>query len=142
MDIDKILACLANTRPVFHSEADFQHAFAWEIHSMYPDALIRLEYPFKLPETLGKIWHIDIFVVVNQYRYAIELKYATARTEFVWNDEEFNLRDQSAADLVCSSYCADIQRVTHVIQAHVAAPGFDNNRDHPPNFSTLTSPSH
>ena len=37
------MAALARVRPLFHSEADFQHAFAWQLHSAHPDARIRLE---------------------------------------------------------------------------------------------------
>jgi hypothetical protein len=33
---DDVLARLASLRPVFHSEADFQQAFAWEIRSLDP----------------------------------------------------------------------------------------------------------
>ena len=29
-DVEAVLASLAAKRPVFHSEADFQFAFAWE----------------------------------------------------------------------------------------------------------------
>jgi hypothetical protein len=44
LDFPDLLARLARNRPVFHSEADFQHALAWEIHSLHPTAKIRLEY--------------------------------------------------------------------------------------------------
>ena len=46
MPINKIratLAKLAKKRPVFHSEADFQHALAWELQLDDPTAGIRLE---------------------------------------------------------------------------------------------------
>ena len=38
------MAALARVRPLFHSEADFQHALAWLIHQRHSDARIRLEY--------------------------------------------------------------------------------------------------
>ena len=34
---------LAAKRPIFHSEADFQHALAWEVQLAHPNAGIRLE---------------------------------------------------------------------------------------------------
>jgi hypothetical protein len=34
--LDGVLAGMARHRPVFHSEADMQHAFAWEAHSLDP----------------------------------------------------------------------------------------------------------
>lgn len=33
-DVEAVLRDLALKRPIFHSEADFQHAVAWEVHSM------------------------------------------------------------------------------------------------------------
>jgi len=37
-EIEETMAALALVRPLFHSEADFQHAFAWQLHSAHPDA--------------------------------------------------------------------------------------------------------
>ena len=39
-----VLRSLSCQRPIFHSEADFQHALAWLIHLQHPDAIVRLEY--------------------------------------------------------------------------------------------------
>jgi hypothetical protein len=39
-DIHKLLGQLATTRPIFHSEADFQHQLAWDIHTSHPDSEI------------------------------------------------------------------------------------------------------
>ena len=47
IDIPKIMNELSKLRPIFHSEADFQHALAWEVHRCFPEAAIRLELPFK-----------------------------------------------------------------------------------------------
>ena len=33
-DISDLLTGLAESRKVFHSEADFQHALAWQIHQV------------------------------------------------------------------------------------------------------------
>ena len=47
MDIDGLMAKLSKRRQIFHSEADFQHALAWEIHLANPDCQVRLEFsPF------------------------------------------------------------------------------------------------
>ena len=32
--VSDALEALAEQRPIFHSEADFQHAIAWEIHKL------------------------------------------------------------------------------------------------------------
>jgi len=34
---------LSQTRPIVHSEADFQHALAWQMHVENPNAVVRLE---------------------------------------------------------------------------------------------------
>ena len=52
VEIGEILSALAEQRPVFHSEADFQHAFAWEIHQQLPMASVRLELPVQVSLTL------------------------------------------------------------------------------------------
>lgn len=41
--LSDLMRRLALRRPVFHSEADFQHDFAWEAHSMDPNLRVRLE---------------------------------------------------------------------------------------------------
>jgi len=38
LDPNQVLQTLALKRPIFHSEADFQHAFAWEIQTANPTA--------------------------------------------------------------------------------------------------------
>ena len=43
LPLDAVLAGLSAKRPVFHSEADFQHAFAWEVHLLDPRIEVRLE---------------------------------------------------------------------------------------------------
>lgn len=44
MNVHPLMSQLAGTRPIFHSEADFQHALAWEIQNQHPQAAVRLEY--------------------------------------------------------------------------------------------------
>ena len=41
--LDQVLPALARRRPIFHSEADFQLALAWEIQTARPAAGVRLE---------------------------------------------------------------------------------------------------
>lgn len=45
VDLTELMAMLQNERPVFHSEADFQHALAWALHRLDPSVNIRLEVP-------------------------------------------------------------------------------------------------
>jgi len=42
IDLQACLTDLAQQRPLFQSEADFQHALAWQLHAMEPAARVRL----------------------------------------------------------------------------------------------------
>ena len=67
---------LSASRPVFHSEADFQHALAWLIHQQSPESNIRLEYR---PPWLDVRAYLDILIEDAAGMHAIELKYKTRR---------------------------------------------------------------
>ncbi len=112
-DIGTILTELARKRPVFHSEADFQHAFAWKIHEKLPEAGIRLEVPIglALPEE-GRRVHIDVLV---DGCCAIELKYKTRESEYVVREERFVLRSHGAQDFGRYDFVKDITRLESVV---------------------------
>jgi hypothetical protein len=40
-ELEGVMRDVAAARPVFHSEADFQHALAWELQLRYPQAQIQ-----------------------------------------------------------------------------------------------------
>ena len=107
MDIDAVLTQLKNKRPIFHSEADFQFALAWELHQQYPDASLRLEYP--PPGDPQK--HIDILLRLGNDVYPIELKYKTAELSAVVNGEPYFLKNHSAYDQGQYDFVKDICRV-------------------------------
>ena len=55
--LDDVLRNLAARRPIFHSEADFQHALAQAIHEADPDIPIRPEYrPFPDERLYVDVW--------------------------------------------------------------------------------------
>ena len=96
---------LARRRPVFHSEADFQHAFAWHIHTSMPSGKVRLEYkPFPDKAVYLDLWFPDIGV-------AVELKYCTRNLEIEHDGESFALRYQKAHDTRRYDFLKDIQRL-------------------------------
>ncbi|MCM3716068.1 hypothetical protein M3202_18610 [Alkalihalobacillus oceani] len=95
MDINKILKSLQSKRPLFHSEADFQHALAWEIQRLYPQAEIRLE--FNYPNT-SKNFYLDIWVKLEDIFVPIELKYKTDASTFLVEGEQFSLKYHGAQD--------------------------------------------
>ena len=106
-DVSDLLTGLAESRKVFHSEADFQHALAWHIHQTMPESHIRLEVD-PMPVEHRKMF-LDIWLPVEGI--AIELKYVTRRLELEHNEESFALRDHSAQDQRRYDYLLDIQRL-------------------------------
>ena len=68
--VEEMLA-LAAIRPIFHSEADFQHALALSLIARHPDLELRLEHPRD-----GVAGAIDIIGRSGGRRVlALELKY-------------------------------------------------------------------
>jgi hypothetical protein len=109
--ITEVLTTLAKQRPLFHSEADFQHAFAWEIHKRLPGASVRLERP--IPRS-GKLLHVDIWVTEADTTIAIELKYKTRSLSINIANERFALLNQGAQDLGRHDFIKDIQRLENI----------------------------
>ena len=109
LDIVDVMSELAQRRPVFHSEADFQHAFAWCIHTTNPDGGVRLEYkPLPNKPVYLDLWFPDIGV-------AVELKYFTRKLEVKHSGGSFALRDQIAQPPPRRyDFLKDIQRLEQV----------------------------
>lgn len=114
LDVDELMASLAVRRPIFHSEADFQHEFAWEARARMPDLRVRLERPFP-GRSSGAI---DIIFCHDGWEHAIELKYLTRLYEGVCDGEQFKLKNQGAQDVRSYDVCKDIGRV----EAFCSAP--------------------
>lgn len=108
LDIHNLMSRLSARRPIFHSEADFQHALAWQIHDMLEESDIRLEYRIQeMPPTYLDIW-------LPREEIAIELKYCTRELKIDWKGESFNLKGQSAQDTRRYDFLKDIQRLEQV----------------------------
>jgi hypothetical protein len=120
IDLNGILGTLCNTRPIFHSEADFQHALAWQIHQQCPTACIRLEYPFSPSEPD----HLDIFAFGSDCSLAIELKYKTRRLFATIDGEIFRLKDHSAQDCGRYDFVSDIERLEQFVSSHPECIGY------------------
>ena len=109
LDIHGIMESLAANRPVFHSEADFQFALAWEIQTSVADCDVRLEYkPFTDERMYLDVW-------LPKDGLAIELKYATQQLNHRVEDEEFVLKNQSALDIGRHDYVKDVGRLERII---------------------------
>jgi len=107
LDIRSIIDGLRRKRPLFHSEADFQFAFAWEIQRLYTYANIRLEYP----PVYEPNKYIDILVRIDSHCYPIELKYKTKKLSVMSDGEPYHLKNHEAQDLGAYDFVKDICRV-------------------------------
>jgi len=120
-DIHKTLLSVSINRCIFHSEADFQHAFAWELHRQFPDASIRLEKPVATKEGVA---HLDILVQIGNALIAIELKYKSSKFSALVDGETYNLRNHGAQDLGRYDFVKDIRRLESIAEAHPGAIGY------------------
>lgn len=112
-DVGKRLLDLASDRPVFHSESDFQHALAWNIHISNPGTVVRLERPFRSENSSE---YLDLFFANPDRSVAVELKYKTRRHHHNHQGEKFFLRNQSAQDLGRYDFLADVQRLERFVK--------------------------
>ena len=106
--IPEIMESLAKKRPIFHSEADFQHALAWEIHLLDSSARIRLEQRKIIN---GKPAYIDLMVSCESKTIAIELKYKTVLFSAIVDTEQFELKEHSARDVGTCMFWEDVARL-------------------------------
>ena len=114
------LALLAAERPVFHSEADFQHALAWLIHERNPAARIRLEY--RLSEQEREC--LDLWVQDDECALAMELKYPTRLLTAEYAGEQFWLKNHSARDITRYDFIKDICRLERSVLARPGVTGY------------------
>nr|WP_122012299.1 hypothetical protein [Maliibacterium massiliense] len=107
MDIAKQMAALQTRRPLFHCEADFQFALAWQLQKAYPTADIRLEYcPREHPNM-----HVDIMVFVHGRCYPIELKYKTLCLTHGEGDAYYAIKNHGAQDIGRYDCLKDVARI-------------------------------
>ena len=116
LDIHNLMADLAQHRPIFHSEADFQHALAWQIHETIPDCKIRLEFP-PFPD---KRMYLDIWLPT--LGIALELKYRNKKLKLEHDGEYFLLRGRGRHGGY--GFLEDIQRLEQVVKDGKAKLGF------------------
>ena len=102
-----VLKELSIKRKIFVSEADFQLELAWMIRSIYPHAIVRLEYCPQFDTDM----HIDLLVIIDGKWIPIELKYKTKACKKIVDGEFYNLKNHSAKDVNCYAYLKDIQSI-------------------------------
>ena len=113
-----MVARLAEERPIFHSEADFQFALARQIETLMPDRGIRLERPFAFD---GANRYLDLWL--RAPGIAIELKYRTRRLSFRHEGESFSLKNQNARDHGRYDFIEDIRRIEEIATKRRVADG-------------------
>jgi hypothetical protein len=110
--ISEVLKRLAARRPVFHSEADFQHEFAWLLREENPSLNVRLEHPL----SHGKNGAVDILCHHEENTIAFELKYLCQQLATPVGDEKFSLKSQGAQDIRRYDVFKDIVRMEQFVQ--------------------------
>lgn len=118
--MEEILKQLAKIRPIFHSEADFQHAFAWAIHTKNPVAIVRLE----TQPSVDHRQYLDLLIKDEKKTYPIELKYKTRKLNTEYNDEEFHLVNQGAQDHGRYDFIKDVVRLEYFASLYDEAVGY------------------
>ena len=121
VEIGEVLSALAKQRSVFHSEADFQHAFAWKIHQLLPTASVRLEFPVQVG---NQFLHIDVWVGCQGAVLAVELKYKTRGLSIRVENEQYHLKSQSAQDIGRYDFLKDVQRLEQMGAQHRNFTGY------------------
>lgn len=109
---------LSEARPIFHSEADFQHSLAWQIHVENPSPVVRLE---TRPE---RGMRLDLLVALGEARVGVELKYLVALFEGFVVGERFDLPNQGAHDISRHDVVKDVARIERVVAAGFADSGW------------------
>jgi hypothetical protein len=112
--IDKCIKDLKGERPIFHSEADFQHSLAIKFEknkSDYGIEKVRLEKRMFISDK--RDFYIDIVLITNSGKeILVELKYKTKETDkIIDKGEEFKLKNHGARDLGGFDFFKDISRI-------------------------------
>jgi hypothetical protein len=121
IQIESIIKNLQKERPIFHSEADFQHALAREIQRHHPSAAVRLEINQGIASQRE---YIDILVKEGASTYAIELKYKTKELDIAYKDEEFHLLNQGAYDIGRYDFIKDVVRLERFVESRPNSAGY------------------
>ncbi len=121
-DVSQTMGMLSQVRPVFYSEADFQHGLAWQIHLQNPACRVRLECPLSPEQETDR--YLDILLFDGNSEIAIELKYKTSDFFAPLGGELFLLKKQGAQDQAQYQYLRDLQRLEEYVTGKPNALGY------------------
>ncbi len=113
IDIVDVMSSLATHRPIYHSEADFQHAFAWELHLRDSDLKLRLEKTLFVDD---KRYQVDLVASKGGSSTYFEMKYKTAGFQDYYN-ESFDLKNHGAEDQGRYDFLYDLQRLEAITKS-------------------------
>jgi len=127
VDIFLLISSLKSHRPIFHSEDDFKFELAMAIKEL--KAEIRLEKPFEITmDNEKKRVYFDIYFILEEIEYVIELKYKTTlidKKEMIeTNKEAFYLKHHGADDITRYAIRKDIYRVEQFVNQKENRKGF------------------
>lgn len=109
---------LAKRRPIFHSEADWQLALAWESQLEPPSAQIRLEKRVANNPRIA----LDVLVRLDGKRYGLELKYPRSKLVATFDGEDFRLI-AGAPDLDQHDVIKDLTRLERLVSDNIVDQG-------------------
>ncbi len=118
-DLDAWVRALRESRPVFHSEADFQHALAWAIRMSDSRVQVRLE------TRPAPGMRLDLLVSRPDLgkHLAVELKYLTTAWIGEVEGEHYELLSQGAQDIRAYDVLKDLQRVEQFVDMRQGCSG-------------------
>jgi len=130
IDLHQVLARLSKERPIFHSEADFQHAIAWRLHQENTTASVRLEYPVTALlqsdgiGTAEPTAHVDVWMRSGTETTILELKYLTNKLKLTLDEEPFALKGHAAQDVRCYDVFKDVVRLERLVEKVPGSVGY------------------
>jgi hypothetical protein len=130
-ELARLMTLLSQRRPLYHSEADFQHELAWEARVAGLAEGARLELPCDTPE--GRI-AVDIVLRTGTQLIGLELKYWKRRLLVDVGGERFALKDQGARDLARYDFWSDVARLERLVDGGVLTSAFAMALTNDPGF--------
>lgn len=110
VELDEVMTHLVASRPVFHSEADLQFAFARAMFEIAPEVRVRLEVPQR--PAPGQREYLDMLCLgAEGATTAVEFKYFTRSWQGELRDEPYDLRAHAATDLARLHFLRDVERL-------------------------------
>lgn len=118
LDIHALMKGLAERRPIFRVERDFQNSLSEYI----VESTLESEFSLEFPSFRNENKRLDIWLPKAQT--LIELKYKTQKLHIRNNGKFFDLKNQSADDLARYDFLKDIQRLERAVEEGTAKYGF------------------